>query len=159
MLAEALTLDMDSKKTSIRRTAGPRHGNKVVGRPRTEFGTRLSHRISCEKCAKVDYVPMRVSSTQSKFCRDCAEKLLSAYEQGRHIAEPQVYRICCQCRRDFLVNESVAQKREDILCRDCFRGFDVWRGRNKIQKNSTLRVVLMRLGSRTTFRKNVDDKF
>ena len=132
---------------------------KVVGAPRNEHGTRLCQRVQCEKCEKVDYVAVRVNSAKSQLCRDCAEKFLAAYDQGRHIAERQVNRICDQCHREFSVKEAVAQKKEQLLCPDCFRGFDVWRG-STLDDRSTAnsRPVLLRMGSRTTFRKNIDDK-
>lgn len=133
---------------------------KVVGLPRNEFGTRLCQRVQCEKCEKVDYVPVRVSLSKHQFCRDCAEKFLAAYDQGRHIAEREVSRICGQCHRDFSVKESVAMKKDQILCADCFRGFEVWRGSTAVGRRlaPTSRPVLLRMGSRTTFRKTVDDK-
>jgi hypothetical protein len=132
---------------------------KVVGAPRNEFGTRLCQRVQCEKCQKIDYVAVRVSLARSRFCRDCAEKYLAAYDRGRHINERQVSRICGQCRRDFLVKEAIAQKKEQLLCADCFRGFDVWRGSATDRRSAaSARAVLLRIGSRTTFRKNIDDK-
>lgn len=133
---------------------------KVVGAPRNEFGTRLCQRVQCEKCEKVDYVPVRVNAARNRFCRDCAEKFLHAYDQGRHIAEREVFRVCGQCRRDFLVKEFLAEKRDDLLCSDCFRGFEVWRGSalDNRRTTSSSRSVLLRMGSRTTFRKHIDDK-
>lgn len=127
---------------------------KVVGAARNEFGTRLCKRVQCEKCEKVDYVPVR---SKNEFCRDCAEKMFAAFEQGRHIAEREVHRVCGQCRRDFPMRESLAEKKDQVLCPDCFRGFEVWRGKN-VRSHHEHRPVLLRMGSRTTFRKNTNDK-
>lgn len=126
---------------------------RVVGFARNEFGTRTCQRVSCKKCLKVDYVPVRVSSEKDQFCRDCAEKILGAFDQGRKIEEKKSSLMCEQCRKEFSINESVAHKKEQLLCEDCFRGFDIWRGR--IGENSTNRSII-RTGSRTTIRKNND---
>ncbi len=133
---------------------------KTVGAARTEFGTRLCQRVQCEKCAKVDYVPVRVAQAKNQFCRDCAEKFLAAYDQGRQIAERQVNRICGQCHRDFMIKESVALKKEELMCIDCLRGFEVWRGSVAHARRNvrSARPTLLRMGSKTTFRKNIDDK-
>jgi hypothetical protein len=149
---------MDPKKRSTKTEA---HGQnpKIVGLPRNAFGTRLSQRVQCEKCAKVDYIPVRVNAAKPQFCRSCAEQFLSAYDQGRQIAEKRVYRVCGQCHSDFLVNELIARKKDHILCDDCHRGFEVWRGRAKAGRNhNQTQSLLLKKGPRTTFRKNVDDK-
>lgn len=154
-----LTMDPKKRCGTKRNLAGLNHP-KVIGLPRNEFGTRRCQRVQCEKCAKVDYVPILVGLAKQKFCRDCAEKLFFAYDQGRHIAEKQVFRVCGQCRRDFSINESLAKKKDQLLCPDCHRGFDVWRGSAAAGRNleGQPRPQLLRIGSRTTFRKNVDDK-
>jgi|HubBroStandDraft_6_1064221.scaffolds.fasta_scaffold505846_1 hypothetical protein len=119
---------------------------RVVGLARNEFGTRLSQRVQCKKCHKVDYVSVRVSSDKDQFCRDCAESILGAFE-GRLI-EAKTIKICEQCHKDFLVDEITAHKKG--LCDDCFRGFEIWRGR--IGSRSSAHI-LIKTGIKTTIRK------
>lgn len=132
---------------------------KVVGHARTEFGTRLCQRVVCIKCQKVDHVPVRVNANKDQFCRDCAEKILAAYDQGRQIEAKKVNKSCEQCHRGFLVSEEVASKKDHLLCIDCLRGFDVWRGGKAAasQTKTVRRTILTKAGSRTTFRKNIHD--
>lgn len=137
--------------------AGPR-SPRVVGLARNEFGTRLCQRVVCGKCQKVDHVSVRVAAAKDKFCRDCAEKVLATFDQGRHIADKQVSRQCEQCHRDFLVSEAITKKKPQLLCLDCYRGFEVWRGKSaNTRVGDNPRPILTKIGSRTTFRKNTDD--
>src|ERR1700688_3702455 len=112
-------------KKSIRK----RPSLKVVGAPKNEFGTRLCQRIQCQECKKVDHVSVRVAKAKSKFCRECAEKYLNSIDMGRFIGKTMVGRVCMQCKESFKVNEEIAQKKEELMCLDCYRGFDVWRGK------------------------------
>lgn len=129
---------------------------RVVGVARNAFGTRLAQRVVCSKCDTVDYVAVKVNDAKSSLCRNCAEKFLSTYDKGRHIAEKKLPCSCEQCHREFLISESVASKKDQLLCLDCLRGFEVWRG--KAQKNqSSGRTILMKTGSRTTLRKKADE--
>lgn len=131
---------------------------RVVGSARNEFGTRLCQRVVCTKCAGVDYVPVRVGSSKDVFCRSCAEKFLATYDQGRHIEKTKVSRVCEQCQQDFDIDEALSEKKEHLLCLDCLRGFDVWRG--KMQSTSRIakgQVILIKTGSKTTFRKKSDE--
>lgn len=144
---------MDPRKRNIIR-AQP----KVVGMPRNEFGTRRSSRVTCSKCQKVDYVPVKTSDKSDQLCRDCAEKILATYDQGRQIVEKKVTRTCHQCLRSFAVNEALTKKRDDLLCNDCLRGFEVWRGSPRARRSSTTtRRILVKVGSKTSFRKNAND--
>lgn len=127
---------------------------KIVGAPRNEHGTRLSQRVECSKCNKTDYVPVKLDKAKAAFCRECAEKLLFAYDQGRHIAQREISCRCAQCHRDFAMAEDIAQKKQEPLCPDCYRGFDVWRGKAAVSKNS--RSILTKIGSHT-IRKIIDD--
>lgn len=132
---------------------------RVVGSARNEFGTRLCHRVECGKCGQIDHVPVRVNQGQDKFCRSCAEKHLMAYEQGRKIDEKKFTVACEQCHLEFKAVETLVSKKERLLCIDCLRGFDVWRGKIAApsKNNAKRRIVLTKLGARTTFRKNIHD--
>ena len=125
---------------------------RVVGLARNEFGTRMCQRVECGKCQKVDYVPLRVSSQKDQFCRDCAEKILGAFDQGRHIEERKAQVVCEQCRKEFALNESTAKKKDQLLCIDCLRGFDIWRGR--VGQGSKMERLVIKPGTKTTIRKN-----
>lgn len=121
---------------------------KIVGAARNAFGTRLCERVECSRCHKVDYVSFKVSSAKTKYCRTCAEKLLETYECGRHVEQKRLKLPCQQCRTEFSVSEAVAQKKQDLLCPDCLRGFETWRGKvtdgdahkstHLIKRNSTV---------------------
>lgn len=128
---------------------------KIVGLARDSFGTRLCQRVVCVKCQKTDHISVRVKTAKDMFCRACAEKILSTYDQGRQIDDKKTGQVCKQCNAYFMVNETLAQKREDLLCQDCFRGFDVWRGKAFIKNKKP--VVLIKTGAKTTFRKNIHD--
>jgi len=145
---------MNPKKSPLRKNTIAKTP-KVVGLARDTFGTRLCQRVTCVKCQKIDHVSVRVNADKDMFCRECAEKILATYDQGRQIAETQIRQTCKQCKANFMVNVNLAMKRDDLLCPDCFRGFDVWRG--KIAAKDKKRVVLIKTGAKTTFRKNIHD--
>jgi hypothetical protein len=148
---------MDPKRSG-KRDSQAWQNPKVVGQARNEHGTRLSQRVVCAKCLRVDYVPVKVALAKDTFCRDCAERLLFAYDQGRHIAEKTVICSCVQCHCDFKMAEALAQKKEQIMCPDCHRGFTVWRGKAISKDNGKHgRLVLTKIGSHTTLRKVIDD--
>jgi len=134
---------------------GVEQGPRVVGLPRNVFGTRLCQRIECSRCHKTDYVSMRISGAKTKYCRSCAEKMLSTFEAGRIIAEKQVQRQCIQCQCEFYINETVANKKEELQCKDCLRGFEVWRGklRRPVDEQEDKKLII-KSGSKTVIRKN-----
>lgn len=150
---------MDPKKRLGNKNKVKALSPKIVGLPREQFGTRLCQRITCAKCQKTDYVSVRIANTKEGFCRNCAEKLLATYEHGRHIETKKVSRTCQKCQQAFLVSEDIADKKSSLLCLDCLRGFEVWRGKASLSNNAVKksRPVLTKLGSNTTFRKNVND--
>lgn len=148
-------ITMDSKRNFASKKKAKQPLPRVVGQARTEFGTRLCQRISCIKCQSVDYVPVRVSADKDQFCRACAEKVLFAYDQGRKIEEKKLHRVCKQCTNSFLVSESVALKKEILLCIDCARGFDVWRG--KMTGPTKEKTIFKKAGSKSIFRKKLHD--
>jgi hypothetical protein len=130
---------------------------RVLGSSRNHFGTRVSQRVECEKCLKIDYVSIHLTAAKSKFCRICAENLLGAFEQGRSVAKQKISLQCDQCQREFEVAESLARKKTAPLCLDCYRGFFIWRGKAD-RKNIApqTRQRLIKIGLRSTFRKNDD---
>src|SRR5579871_5300486 len=149
---------MSPTKKNNNERIGRASSPKIVGSARNAFGTRLTHRVVCVRCEEVDHVSVRINDKKDSFCRNCAEILLATYDQGRTFNLKQVSRACDQCMRTFLIEESIAQKKERLLCNDCLRGFDVWRGKttnNKITRVKT-RTVLTKMGSKTTFRKKID---
>jgi|HubBroStandDraft_6_1064221.scaffolds.fasta_scaffold1305663_1 hypothetical protein len=149
---------MDPKKQLGTRKETRELSPKVVGLARNQFGTRLCQRVVCSRCQKIDHVSVRIARAKDKFCRDCAEKVLATYDQGRLIAERQVSLNCGQCHNDFLVSAVMAKKKPSLLCPDCYYGFDVWRGKSAHKrKGASARPILTKVGSRTTFRKNIDD--
>lgn len=136
----------------------PTHQPKMVGAARNAFGTRLCQRIECSRCNKTDYVSMKISSAKIKYCRSCAERLLTTFEVGRVVGEKQLQRNCDKCKNEFLVSETVANKKIELLCADCYRGFEVWRG--KVPADSA-RIknhrLIIKSGAKTIIRKIVHD--
>lgn len=131
---------------------------KIVGVSRNAFGTRLCQRIECSRCNKVDYVSRMIKGAKIKYCRECAERLLETFEAGRFIAEKQVKRQCAQCQCEFLVSQMVANKKEELRCNDCFRGFEVWRGKVSTpgdEKES--KRIIIKSGSKTLIRKIIHE--
>jgi hypothetical protein len=105
--------------------------SRVVGRPRNDHGTRISTRITCSACGTVDFVAVRSKGKESIYCRSCAQNYLDAFEVG--IARPGKKNCytCEQCKGTFEGQIDVRRKQdsgESVLCPDCFRGFEVWRG-------------------------------
>ncbi|HXW53161.1 MAG TPA: hypothetical protein VEL47_03545 [Myxococcota bacterium] len=109
------------------------------------------------KCQKVDHVAVRVNEKQNQFCRACAETTIKIFDQGRVIDDEKVSRTCDQCRQTFWVNKQVAGKKEELRCLDCLRGFEVWRGKITTNSCKKPRTILTKVGSKTTFRKNIHD--
>ncbi len=131
---------------------------KIVGMARNVFGTRLCQRIECSRCHEIDYVPLRIKDAKTIYCRACAEKLLLTYEAGRAISEKQFKRNCSQCRCEFLVNETVALKKEELMCKDCYRGFEVWRGKAQdVKDGKQARYIIKKSGTATILRKTLND--
>lgn len=130
----------------------------VVGHERNDFGTRLCQRIECSRCHKVDYVAKKIAQAKIIYCRACAERLLETFEAGRVIAEAKVIRKCGQCNKEFAISEAVASKKEELRCQDCFRGFDVWRGKIRASSpNKDVRSLSLAHGAKTIVRKNTND--
>src|SRR5262245_27119886 len=85
-----------------------KEGPRIVGLARNSFGTRLCQRVECSRCHQTDYVSMKINSAKTKYCRNCAERLLETFEAGRIIAEKQVTCSCIKCKREFLVSQAIA---------------------------------------------------
>lgn len=130
---------------------------RVVGEQKNAHGTRFCQRIQCSRCHVVDYVPVLIKNAKTKYCRACAEKYLATYEVGRVQEQKQVSLKCPQCQKDFLANENVATKKENLLCKNCYQGFLVWRGKVSSDKpqNFTYSSSSKKSGSNTILRKQI----
>jgi hypothetical protein len=135
-----------------------RNEPRIVGEVRNEFGTRLCQRIECSRCHKVDYVAKRIAKAKTIYCRDCAERLISTFESGRKLSEKKISSICVKCKIEFSINEEIALKREELQCPDCYRGFEVWRGKLASQAAKESPSLIIRGKSNTILRKAIDDK-
>lgn len=134
------------------------HSPKVVGAARNAFGTRLCQRIECSRCHQVDHVSLRIAGAKTKYCRACAEKLLETFEAGRQVAAKMLKRHCSKCQCEFQVSEAIALKKEDLMCKDCYRGFEVWRGKVSEGKNTKDSSYLIKKnGTNTILRKTLND--
>lgn len=96
-----------------------------VGGARNQHGTRVTRRVTCVSCGEVDYTAVGAGS--SPRCRKCAKQELGAFEQSVRVP-PMLMKITCfQCKTVCELPSWLAQK-EDALCGDCARGFELWRG-------------------------------
>lgn len=124
----------------------------LIGQAKNAFGTRLSRRLTCDRCHKVDYVSVLVRNDKTKFCRSCAEIILLKFEQGKKIVQRLANCTCKQCGINFKVSEQVLFKKSEIFCKDCHAGFQVWKGK-KGEKNSK-KIFLLSTGN-TIIRKKL----
>lgn len=133
---------MKSISHSIKKSVSKIGRPIITGEPRGAFGTRLCQRVKCQKCEKYDYVSKLLGNARDVYCRDCAEKYLSVFDKGRIVESEKVQCICIQCHKEFLVPPIVAEKKSDLMCKDCLRGFDTWRGKAGVSstKNSSIIV-------------------
>lgn len=114
-----------------------------VGGARNEHGTRLSKRVTCSHCGKEDYVSKRAKDYV--LCRACAAQILNAYEEGVRVPTDMTTISCAQCGQDFACPTFILQKDEkELLCYDCMRGFDTWRGAAKQQDKQKDTVIEVR---------------
>lgn len=144
------------KRTPLKQRAPAFTAPKVVGLAGNAFGTRLCQRVLCSRCHQVDYVAIRIANAKTIYCRSCAERLLETFETGRHIARKKLKRSCMKCKNQFLVSESIADKKDELMCQDCFRGFEVWRGKaSDTDKES--RYVIKKNSAKTIIRKLAHD--
>ena len=135
------------KKTRI--SSGTDVSPRIIGAERNMHGTRLCHRITCKQCHKVDYVAKRLQNAKHLYCRSCAEKLLNTFESGRVVAEKKADASCGQCHKVFLVPAAILEKKNELLCPDCYRGFAVWRGKGHLDPLA----IVSKKGSNTLIRK------
>lgn len=96
-----------------------------VGGARNAHGTRVARRITCVSCGTVDYTALGAGSAPR--CRSCAKSELGAFEQSVKVPVPLRRVICYQCKLDCFLPQHIAQK-EQALCGDCARGFELWQG-------------------------------
>lgn len=103
-----------------------------VGGEKNAFGTRISRRVLCASCGKNDFISFVPGGTKEVYCKACAKDICKVYEVGEAISEATVEKKCDQCATDFKIpvsKEAILAAKETILCIDCLKGFDVWRGR------------------------------
>lgn len=102
-----------------------------VGGQRNPHGTLICRRIVCKRCNKADYISSRVEKFPT-LCRACAQRDLGVFEPGVEIPEEMASFFCCKCGISSEIQKSVIDKKEltdeELLCRDCLWGFDVWVG-------------------------------
>lgn len=100
----------------------------IVGGERNGHGTRICRKVVCNLCAKVDYVAVsRTKKDDSLYCRDCAKSAMSAFEKGTKIKPVMEDVVCNQCSKAFEYPKA-ARRDGPLLCSDCYKGFETWRG-------------------------------
>jgi hypothetical protein len=132
---------------AVRRGAGkkgpPRKGGKGgkeaaldvapvrrVGEPKGEHGTLTSRRVRCIRCKKVEHIQGAPRDRTLALCRSCAEEVLHIYEAGALAKPKPVEATCAQCGVKFELPITARERLadEEVLCRDCLRGFASWQG-------------------------------
>ncbi|MBL93322.1 MAG: hypothetical protein CMH56_16100 [Myxococcales bacterium] len=98
-----------------------------VGGPLNHFGTRRRRRIECQACGKTDYVSFVPKEGQKVYCGTCAREELSLYEEGEEFPTEANPVVCPECSRTFNCPSHIPVS-EDLLCPDCFKGFETWKG-------------------------------
>ena len=109
----------------------PRDGEtRRVGGARGAHGTRISRRVKCARCGKVDHIGVRVRDAAHAYCRACAQEVLLAYEVGVARPDPERAALSCPiCQASFVPPPNLPEDVDDVLCRDCLRGFAGWQGK------------------------------
>jgi len=144
---------------TITKAKAPKKGVKaitIVGHKRTVFGTRLSHRIICDRCKLEDHIALKPGPEKTAFCRSCAVEVLGKYEQGKTISDQRFEFYCRRCFVGFFAQKKLSKKISDILCPDCLRGFEVWRGKIGQGYNASVRQKTILRGA-TALRIKVDE--
>jgi hypothetical protein len=100
---------------------------QIVGGPLNEFDTRISTRVVCKKCRRVDHVSARVRYKKSLLCSACAQKELKTLEYGIQGPKPTKRCTCFTCQIVFDLPEHVEDDGEKV-CRDCLAGIAGWSG-------------------------------
>lgn len=118
---------MRQNKSAYKRDYTPPSGPELirVGAARNEHGTRIACRITCISCGAADYVSVRAG--HSPRCRACARKELNAFEQGVRPPRNLTQVSCFQCKQSCELPDWLAKK-DNPLCKDCAKGFELWRG-------------------------------
>lgn len=128
---------------------------KKAGGERNIHGTRVRRRIECSKCGAEDYVSVNPANKRLVvMCRSCAQKELGTYEMGVQPPEKTRTYECDQCKVRFELPARVfIYKGETVLCPDCIKGFDVWRGSKDISPQERQSMQLQRRKAGTMLRK------
>jgi len=100
---------------------------QVVGGERNEHGTRISRRVECSRCGKVDHVPWGKRDRKGALCRSCAAETLKAFEIGTKKKVETRPVTCNLCGKPFDLPKNVEDD-GDLLCVTCLRGFFAWQG-------------------------------
>jgi len=100
---------------------------QVVGGPLNDFGTRISTRVVCKKCRRVDHVSARVRYRKNLLCSACAQKELKTLEFGIQGPKQTKPCTCFTCQIVFELPEHVEDDGEKV-CRDCLAGIAGWSG-------------------------------
>lgn len=119
---------MKDNQIAPKKSCNPPSTKRIVGSSRGEFGTRISRKVVCEKCQKVDYVSVSFAKKNTRlFCSLCAESEIGAVEFGRAMKPDLIDCKCSQCKKNFQFPQHL-KKRGPLLCADCHQGFEIWSG-------------------------------
>lgn len=129
-----------------------------VGGARNVHGTRISKRITCEKCGAEDHIVSRPQKGRPVWCRACAQEAIQAFEIGVQMPFQKVEKICSVCGCTFLFPAHIVPKNEQLLCLDCLKGFDIWRGSVNMSPETREKMTLETRPSGTLLRKKSGDK-
>lgn len=124
----------------------------LVGGQRNAHGTRISRRIVCSECSALDYITVRPKEG-GMLCRECARKNFAAYEVGVFVPRAKQEVFCGQCSVGFLLPVEV-ERHAGLLCPDCKKGFEIWRGSRDSDPESREAKVLLKTKSGLILRRS-----
>lgn len=128
----------------------------IVGAERNAHGTRISRRIKCDKCGELDHIASRPQKGKAIWCRTCAKLAANVFDIGVVIPTPMVKKRCSVCRCLFELPVSVQiRDGKKPTCKNCMKGFDVWRGSLDMTPENREKMELETRQSGTLLRKRV----
>lgn len=144
---------MKEKRIIIEPKIPERKTPLIIGGVRNEHGTRISRKVTCEKCKQVDYVSVsRAKKGDGLFCRNCAKNEIGAFEEGTRIKPEMALVSCAQCAKPFDFPKWI-HKQGPLMCSDCHKGFEVWQGSLHTPLDERSSNILQRRPAGTVLRK------
>ncbi|MBL4817674.1 MAG: hypothetical protein JKY15_00395 [Deltaproteobacteria bacterium] len=125
----------------------------MVGGARNPHGTRISRKVTCQKCGKEDHITTRPSKTLGAFCRACAVEALKVVDDGKKSPRVMKDHSCSNCQQIFRLPAHIELEKES-LCFDCLKGFEAWSGSAEMTPDMRASIKLEKRSSGVMLRKH-----